>query len=125
MCFDCPDDVRKVLEALLEGGRFRQFGDAIGAAVENGVIDYVNLRRRPDPLAERQWRRAGARGAAKRQGGTMSANSERAIRQLAARRGPPAPETIPPLFALEGLSERPPRFSQLPEDRWMGSDEIP
>ncbi len=125
MCFDCSEEVRKVLEALLEGGRFRQFGEAIAAAVENGVIEYVNLRRRTNPLADGQRRRADAREAADRQRRLPSATRDSAIRHLAARRGPPVPETIPPLFAREGLSDRPPRLGQHPEDSWIRSDEIP
>lgn len=125
MCFDCPEDVRKVLEALLEGGRFRQFGDAIGTAVENGVIAYVNLRRRSNPLAEEPRRRVGAAESAARQRRPLSASTESAIRHLAARRGLPARETIPSLFAREGLSDHSPRLAQLSEDAWTRSDEIP
>jgi hypothetical protein len=140
ICFNCPAETKDDLDRLLEIGSYRDYGEAIAAAVRNQLLMEKEVKekgtliiggssptvgapretaspRQPPPKVAQASRHATQR---------KENDSPKGPRNGAARLKPAVPATIPALFRSEGFPEETPAgLAELPTDMWAPGQAIP
>lgn len=119
VCFNCSAETKKTLDFLLESGQYKDYSEAISLAIANLAIVQEEVLKSGGVVI----------------GGDAEANlrvSERAISYSTQGAGQPREIsltakslTVPAIFHLNGLTDSPPHFAELPDDIWAIGQEIP
>jgi hypothetical protein len=145
VCFNCTAKTKDDLDRLVEMGSYRDYGEAIAAAVRNQVLMEKEVKEKgaivigglPAPLVPRE---AGQevqspetviiprvptprKSAPRRKESGPARASQNGSAKLARLAGP---ATIPALFQKEGFpDEPPPGLAELPADMWAPGQAVP
>jgi len=122
ICFDCSRELKTVFEALLEGGKYKEVGQILSAALEKRLVAYAGLRQTAKGASREE-------SSVPAQPPTPSKASGRS-RSRHAHRGVPPRTTlgsieIPPLFRLEGLSRVTPEVADPPAEEVETGQAVP
>lgn len=138
ICFNCPPDVRDLIEELAQTGTYRDTSDVIATAVRNLAVLEQSLSERPHlkmdsagstmnanahdhagvksppAFVKRESRRLGNKPA------TESVREEALSRTISI-----TPPGLPPLFQLPDSPPRPELIAAEPDDVWLAGQEVP
>jgi hypothetical protein len=137
LCFPCTAETKDGLDRLLATGSYRDYGEAISAAVRNQVLMEQEVANRgalfigevtsPKSKAPTDGHQQEKDGIASK-GRTNGKSDKNALAKPAAVRleVPPAPILVPPLFRRDHLPEFPPKgLAAMPADMWTHGQTIP
>ncbi len=109
VCFNCTAETKDELDCLIEIGSYRDYGEAIAAAVRNQLLMEKEVGS-PSPTPRR-----------KENGSARTSRNGPAAPPKAV-----APAAVPALFQKEGFPEEPPAgLADLPADMWAPGQDVP
>ncbi|MGO9596846.1 MAG: hypothetical protein ACLP7Q_02365 [Isosphaeraceae bacterium] len=150
ICFNCTAETKDELDRLVATGSYRDYGEAIAAAVRNQILmeqevaakgpivisgpsllpqqpmpEPVNDEPRPAPTAAAP--KATRPPSPPRKRSVVAKDSGNGVVDLFAAKLPPtAPATVPAIFQREGLPAKPPQgLAELPSDMWAPGRPVP
>lgn len=132
ICFRCTAEAKADLDRLVASGLYRDYDEAIAAAVRNQVLMEQEVGDRGaiiiGEVAVGPSRPAPPNGRAGDPTG-MSHDAERNKRSksgIPPKQEPMLSATVPPVFLLAGFPEEPPKgLTELPGDMWAAGQMIP
>lgn len=120
VCFNCSTETKRALDFLIESGQYKDYNEAISLAIKNLAI-----------LQEEVLKSGGVVIGADTEANPRA--NERTVSYSAQGLGTPSQEfnltaespVVPAIFHLDGLTDSPPHFAELPDDIWAIGQEIP
>jgi len=119
VCFNCSTETKKSLDFLLESGQYKDYSEAISLAIANLVILQEEVLRSGGVVigsdVEANPRACESATSYDTQGARQPQELNLIAKSL----------VVPAIFHLDGLTDSPPSFAELPDDIWAIGQEIP